>query len=275
MKEVADADALAHAIGRVARKGAGYATNFFATRTDINKWLASRALLVLEQQHAVLILRRDADFHRLYHVASGAAALSAALGALVSALPAVTIVTDLIGKKESLQAVADAHAENAFAGYTRLLRMYRLPDPTMDVWRVDPDVMQAGPGDVQRIHMFLQKQLDPVSEQIPDLDQLNDAVAKGAVLAMYQASELAGVLIHDTTGYTTTLRYWHIDGRFRDQGIGARLIRMFFSRCAGSRRILLWVIASNEDAIAKYRHYGFRDDSLVDDIMVRHARPMQ
>lgn len=275
MKVVADAATLREAMGRVARSGAEYTTNFFASRTEIDQWTASRALFLLIQQQAVLILRRDADFYRLYHVASGTAALSAGLGALATAMPTTTIVTDLIGKQEGLRAVVNAHVENAFTAYARLLRMHRISDSSKDEWRIDPAVVHAKADDVQCIRVFLERQLDPFSEQVPDIAQLNDAVAKDAVLVMFQDSILAGVLIHDTTGFTTTLRYWHVDVRFRGHGIGARLIRTFFRLCADSRRILLWVIADNDDAISRYRHYGFHDDSLVDDIMVRQTRLSQ
>jgi len=263
---------LTHAIAQVARSGADYTANFFASPAETERWIASQTLSLLEEEQAVLILRHAAKFHRLYHVASGTAALSAALGVLCAKMPAVTIVTDLVGKRESLKAVVSAHVENQFAAYTRLVRMHRTMNSLEeeDV-HIDPDVVYAGPDDVQRIQLFMNSQLDPLSEQIPDLAQLHFAVAKGTVLVMRHASELAGVLLHDTVGFTTTLRYWHVDARFRNQGIGARLIRTFFRLCKESRRILLWVIASNSSAISKYRHYGFQEDSLIDEILVRQT----
>jgi len=272
---VTDADQLAVAVGRVARSGTGYATNLFAPPTETARWIAARALSLLQEERALLVLRRDAGFHRLYHVASDAPALSAALGSLCAAMPEAMLVTDLVGKRESLGAVVDAHLLHAFLPHARLQRMYRLVEPSADDGRIDPDVVQAGPGDVHRVRALMQRQLDPYSEQIPDLDQLRDAVAKGSVLVVSRGPELAGVLVHDTVGFTSTLRYWHVDERFRNQGVGARLIKTFFGLCRDSKRILLWVIAGNDDAIARYRHYGFRDDALVDDIMLRQPRLVQ
>lgn len=265
---VAEADALGDAIGRVRRSGEGYSSNFFASPADRRKWIASGSLLLLQEQQAVLILRRDANFHRLYHIASDTAALSAALGVLCDCLP-TTIVTDLIGRRENLQAVVNAHVENAFTPHKRLHRMQRLVEVSKQDWRFESTVEHAGSGDVARIHTFLTRQLDPLSEQVPDLAQLDETIVKRCVLVVKQASELAGVLIHDTTGLTTTLRYWHVDERFRSQGVGARLMSAFLSLCGASRRIVLWVIAGNDNAISIYRRYGFQDDCLVDDIMVR------
>jgi ribosomal protein S18 acetylase RimI-like enzyme len=70
-------------------------------------------------------------------------------------------------------------------------------------------------------------------------------------------------------GLTSHLRYWYVDEAFRNQGIGARLMRRFFRLSSGSQRLILWVAGDNSDALAKYRHYGFREDTLVDRIMIR------
>ena len=275
MRLVADADELRDAVRRVARSGAGYTNNFFASPADTGKWIASGALSLVQKEQAVLILRRDSNFQRLYHVASGPAALSSALGILGTTVDPTTIVTDLIGRPESLKEVVNAHIENNFVTYTRLLRMTRLIERGLDIGGIEPSVANAGPRDAQHIRTFMDKQLDPFSEQIRTVAQLNDAIAKGTVLIMRQASELAGILIHDTTGLTATLRYWHVGEQFRNQGVGSRLIRAFFRLCGGGRRILLWVIEGNENAISKYRYYGFRNDSLIDNIMVRQAGPAQ
>ena len=47
------------------------------------------------------------------------------------------------------------------------------------------------------------------------------------------------------------------------------LIRAMFRACSATRQTLLWVVESNDNAIAKYEHYGFRRDGLVDHIMIR------
>lgn len=272
MKVVADADELAQAIGRVERAGAGYTTNFFASRAETERWIGSGGLSLVEGRRAVLIVRRDANFHRLFHIASDVAALSEAIAALVAVLPTTTLVTDLVGRTGSLQSILEAHCENGFVAYKRLLRMQRLTELVAEE-AIDADVVRAGPDHAQRIREFMHRQLDPYSERIPAPDQLNDAMARGNVLVMLIGSEVAGLLIHETIGFTSTLRYWHVDPRFRNQGVGARLIKSFFRICRNSKRLLLWVIEGNDNAIAKYRHYGFRDDALVDEILVLRMEP--
>ena len=47
------------------------------------------------------------------------------------------------------------------------------------------------------------------------------------------------------------------------------LVWRLFRSSTGAKRAILWVVRDNADAIAKYRHYGFREDTLVDRIMIR------
>jgi len=49
------------------------------------------------------------------------------------------------------------------------------------------------------------------------------------------------------------------------------MMRRFLMQVAGSRRISLWVFSNNADAIAKYEHYGFHREKLVDRIMLKLA----
>ena len=46
----------------------------------------------------------------------------------------------------------------------------------------------------------------------------------------------------------------------------------FLARCTTSRRVVLWVIADNVDAISKYGHYGFSEDGMIDNIMVSQPK---
>jgi ribosomal protein S18 acetylase RimI-like enzyme len=55
----------------------------------------------------------------------------------------------------------------------------------------------------------------------------------------------------------------------RGQGVGSKLMRMFFHLCPEARRVVLWVITTNENAITKYDHYHFKPDGLLDQVMIK------
>ncbi len=46
------------------------------------------------------------------------------------------------------------------------------------------------------------------------------------------------------------------------------LMRHYLESHGGVRRFTLWVAAVNQNAIEKYRHYGYAPDGLVDQVLV-------
>ena len=252
---------------RVRRAGAGAVTNWFATPERIDYWIGRNSLSCLQAERALLILRRDRGFHRVYHSAADLAALSAVLRS-ASGGPAVNgiLTADLVGRPQDLEPVAGIYRENGFADRQCLVRLIRMA--AEEVAMSGPDVEFAGPADVAAIAAFLDRLLDPYTDQIPEDDEIREAAARGNLILVRHGESVGGLLMFETMGLTSHLRYWYVDDGARNQGIGACLIRRYFRLCSGSRRFILWVLRDNADAIAKYRHYGFREDALVDRIMI-------
>lgn len=268
MKPVAEADAVLDAMGRIGRGCPEFSVSFFASTSKIEAWCAEGVLATLEYEGAVLVLRHDGLLLRVGHVTNAQAALSMALRQLVEVMPGQLMVADLVGRPDEIAWVADTYRQHGFASHAQLLRMQRMgaqPAATADA----ADVELAGREDVPKLRAFMERWLDPLSEQIQSVEELRVAVAENAAHVVRDGEGLAGFLISETTGQSTVLRYWHVAGDRRGQGIGSRLMRTFFNCCAASRRVTLWVIAGNVDAIAKYRHYGFSEDGMVDNVMVR------
>lgn len=263
--------ALREAMGRIKRGGAGFAISFFAPASKIEAWVAAGSLGTLPCDDALLIYREDGGLLRVSHVAADHLALDAALGKLVAAIPDRPMVADLVGRPEDVECIAGAYQRHGFIRYAQLLRMQHSgvrPTAAVGVAGVDP----ASTNDVPALHTFMERWLDPFSEQIQGIAELRQAVAEHNVLVARDGAGLAGLLIYDTTGQSTTLRYWHVAGDRHGRGIGSRLMHAFLARCAASRRVTLWVITGNAPAIAKYHHYGFSEDGMVDDIMVRRVK---
>lgn len=261
---------LQDAISRIERGGPGFVCSFFAATSKIERWIAAGSLGMRLCEGALLIHREDGGLLRVSHVAANPSALNTALGALVAAMPRQTMVADVVGRPEDVGGVAEVYRRHGFIQHTQLLRMQRSGVwPTMTAGAAGVD--HAGMDDVSALRTFMERWLDPLSEQIQDIAELRQAVAAQGVFVVRDGADLAGMLIHDTTGQSTTLRYWHVAGDRHGQGIGSRLMHAFLARCATSRRVTLWVIADNAPSIAKYHHYGFSEDGMVDDIMVRQA----
>lgn len=268
MKRVIQPGMLREAIGRVGRGGPGFSVSFFASPAKIEAWCADGALAMLPCEDALLVLRRDGELLRVGHVAADPPALSAALGRLVEAMPGQCMVADLVGRPQEAAPIVQAYRRHGFVLHAQLLRMQRTgARPVAALGATDVELARAE--DVPALRAFLQRWLDPLAEQIPGEGELREAVAAQAVHVVRDGDGLAGLLIQETTGQSAVLRYWHVAGDRHGHGIGSRLMHAFFARCASSRRVTLWVIAGNADAIARYHHYGFSADGMVDNIMVR------
>ena len=71
--------------------------------------------------------------------------------------------------------------------------------------------------------------------------------------------------MNNTTNY---LRYWFTHPNYRDKKIGSKLLRHFFKIGEDTKRQIFWVIQSNENAIKRYRHYGFKEENMFDYVLM-------
>ncbi len=262
METLSDWDSLQRLTGGVRRMSPGYTTNLYATRGQFERWCAVGGLRSLTAESAVLVVRCDRDFHRVYHVAQDLPALTAAL----AHLPAGRYVADLVGRGEMVDQQCDAYAAGGFTSHAFLKRMGRSTQGTASL--PADDVVIAVPEDAESVAAFLDKLLDRFTEQLPKLDELQIAAREGRLLLVRRDTALAGMLMYDVQGQQAHLRYWHVDPDAHGAGIGRRLMGSFLSRCTQARRIVLWVIGDNDRSIAIYRHYGFEPDGLLDRIMI-------
>jgi RimJ/RimL family protein N-acetyltransferase len=264
----AGADALFEDLGAVRAAATEFTTNFFATPEDVQAWLNEGMLRVLPTPGARTVLRADAGFAHVYHWAASVPALRSALAGLPAAS---TLVTDVIGKPEGIEPIERAYRDAGFTDYQALARMSRVgAGPGPGAGR-DPSVRTASEADVPRIDAFFRRILDPYSDQIPAPGALREFADRQSMLVVDRGNAVAGVLIFDARPAGATLRYWWLAPEFRNQGIGAALIKTMFHELRDARRIQLWVVADNADAIAKYEHYGFRRDGLVDRILIKRG----
>jgi GNAT superfamily N-acetyltransferase len=247
-------------------------TNLFAPREQMQQWTDRGALSVWETGRGLLVLRRERDLHRLYHVAADAAELALLLEGFSATGPATEIVVDLVGTCQQNEAVAGVYRAHGFSDYAKLLRMRRLPSREFPCRQQgDSSAGFASPDDLEIIFAFLGRILDRFRDQIPDADEMREAIYRHRVLVERSNGAIGGLLLFEDTGVTSLLRYWYVDPDWCNRGIGGRLMRAYLGLCRKQRRNLVWVVRDNASAIAKYRHYGFEDDKLTDQILLRRS----
>lgn len=267
MSKVRSSDALMEAIGRVRRTGNLSATTFFALPHQVDCWMSRGSLEYSASEHCVLVFRRTSDFLRVYHVATDRESLRAALSTLDCQ---DTFVADLVGKEEDT-ATATCYEQCGFVEHAVLIRMSRTAVNGAPLADCAQKAVFAEVKDVAAVSRFFCQLLDPLVDQIPDEEDLQTAAANGRLLIVRGAGKVGGVLMFETNGPATHLRYWYVDPSMRNLRVGAQLMAHFLHLSRASRRIVLWVKADNTNAIAKYEHYGFRQEALVDRIMVKRS----
>ena len=124
--------------------------------------------------------RPDRHFEHLYHVAASRADLAETLASL-DPTPGLPIITDLVGLPEDVAAVAEIYRENGFEDYVDLVRMVRPGGSSPDAGP-DASVDYAQLADLPAIMSFLDGQLDPFRDQIPEADEIESAIARRSIL---------------------------------------------------------------------------------------------
>jgi ribosomal protein S18 acetylase RimI-like enzyme len=122
--------------------------------------------------------------------------------------------------------------------------------------------------DANAILNLLELSFDRYADQLPALYEIEAALSNRQVLAVKHDGQVAALVHFETQGFTSTVRFWVVAPQYRSHGYGSAVIREYFAMHGNVRRFILWVTAQNENAIQKYRHYGYAPDGLVDRVLV-------
>jgi GNAT superfamily N-acetyltransferase len=268
MRLIESASEVAELISRAKADAPGYVSNFYPGPPKLQGWITHGELFCEQRDGSALFLRKDRDFWHLSFCTPSSESLQRAVTAL-PLLATEPVVVDLVGSEAALVGLTALFETTGFRRYKRLLRLARIvtfETPSLAA-PPDPRVVLAGQADGQSILDLLLRSFDQRAEQIPKLHEIEAAVAAGQIWVVWVGGGLAGLLFFETQGLTSTLRYWLIAPEFRALGLGAGLMRRYFAEHAAVRRFLLWVVADNVNAIAKYEHYSFAPDGLVDQVL--------
>jgi len=256
------------AIQTVKAGAADLSTNFFPDGQKLQDWVGRNELHGESRPGALFLFRRDHDFSRLYFCAANPAALRDGLATLPS-LSEERIVADVVGAETALTGIVAELEAAGLRCYRQLYRMARLGQSSVSpAVGLEMPVTLADRADTPTIMNLLEGAFDRYAEQLPTASEIDGAVVAGQIFVVKLDKALAGLLFFETQGMTSTLRYWLVAEGFRDRHVGAALMRHYLATQSAVRRFLLWVVAGNDKAVQRYRHYGYAPDGLVDHVMV-------
>ena len=245
----------------------GYVTNFFWDDQKHPYWVVDGTLLYQKMDRCYLLMHQNGSFSHLFYIATN-------MEAVANAIQQVPLendsVIDVVIRKDGKGEV-EVLKEIGFETYKYLYRMCQIGVLADDCWEKSDDVKYASPSDSLLVYNTLQKDFDPLCEQLPSLQEVRNYAQRNQLLVIKDGDRLCGFLIFEISGTTTWyLRYWYTSPEYRNQRIGAKLLKTALVIGKETKRQQLWVISENENAIKRYEHYGFQKEPLNDYVMIKN-----
>ena len=252
-----------------AKAGApAFCTNFFPAQRKLQGWIDHGDLLGELRDRSAFFLRKDRDLWHFFFCAADVPTLQRGINAIPD-LKKERVTVDLVGGESVVEGLLTVAEGAGFRRYARLLRLAR----TSQLAQAPPSdegvvVRWAEKTDCQAIVDLLECRFDRYADQLPMLYEIEAAIEARQILAVDCEEVLAALLFFENQGLTSTVRYWVVADRFRSHRFGSILMRHYFGVQSAVRRFILWVTAGNDNAVLKYRHYGYAPDGLIDHVLV-------
>ena len=203
----------------------------------------------------------------LYYYAASIDELAKALSQLLAITKDETVVVDLVTKDEFCKEKS-VFEENRFNVYTSLIRMSCVGNKSHGEGSNSVKVRNAVAADAVAVKALLTTYFDPRAEQLPEMDDLSVWIQQNNIILFEEQGKVVGFIIYELTATTLYLRYWFVHPDLRDLKIGSQLFKEFLSRGKDTQRQLFWVIRSNENAIKRYLHYGFKEEKMFNYVLI-------
>lgn len=243
----------------------GYITNFFLDPVKHAIWIKKGDCYVERIDNTLFIIKKSLTFWNVFYCSTTLDDFSHDLTCFFAEHPGTTLMFDIVGRDIQCQPVVEVFRSKGSHEATSLVRMTRIAEP-FD-YTPDTSIRKATGADISEVSKLLNEYFNPQNEQIPYDEELLDYARQGHVLVCQEEGRMAGFLIYELNATTLYLRYWFTHPDFRNKKVGSRLLRRFFEDGKNTKRQFFWVIRSNENAIKRYKHYGFAEENMFDFVM--------
>lgn len=265
MLEVKFFEELQQQVAEIRTLRLGFITNFFADPVKHSLWIEKRDCFTERVNNTLFVIKQNHSFWNVFYCSTTVDALGNDVEEFHANHLGTTIMYDIVGRELQCQPLVELFKAKGCKEATSLVRMNRMTDSM--VYKPDVAVRYASDKDLPIISQYLHEYFDERTEQIPYDEELVDYTRQGHVLVCEEGGKVAGFVIFELNATTLYLRYWFTHPEYRDRKVGSRLLRRFFEEGKDTRRQLFWVIRTNENAIVRYKHYGFVEENMFDYVM--------
>lgn len=267
MKLVTDISSITNAYNFAKGFKKGFNTNCFVTNEQFDKLIRKGVLYEMVIGEVAFLLRKNEGFLNLYYYAASIGELALSLPQLIAKTGDETVVVDLVTKNENCPE-KQVFESNRFNTYTSLIRMSCVGNKSRGEGANSEKVRNANQEDAIAVKDLLTTYFDPRAEQLPDLDDLSTWIQQQNILLFEEQGKVVGFIIYDLKATTLYLRYWFVHPDYRDLKIGSQLFKEFLLRGKDTQRQIFWVIHTNENAIKRYLHYGFKEENMYNYVLI-------
>lgn len=265
MRKVQSYEDLQKQVAEIRSLRLGFVTNFFPDPSKNEVWIKNGDCYTDRVNNTLFIVRQSTSFWNVFYCSTTIEALGDDVEIFLSQTPEVSIMYDIVGRDLNCQPLVELFRSKGCIDANSLVRMTRMTE-SMN-YLPDSMVRYANEKDQKLITEQLHRYFDEKTEQIPYDEELTDYIVNNRVLVCDDAGVLAGFLIFEMNASTLYLRYWFTHPDYRNKKVGSRLLRRFFDEGKYTKRQLLWVVRTNENAIVRYHHYGFIEENMYDYVM--------
>lgn len=249
----------------VREKRKGFLTNFYLDEFKHGIWISKGDLFFEWIEDSVFFIKKSTTFWNVFYTSTNLEDLEKSLESFKLQYANEQLIFDIVGREKQCVELLAIFQRQGFSESTSLVRMTKLTEEMANASH--EGIFFATLDDVEIINKFLHSYFDEKFEQIPYIEELKEYVHRKNILVCKEENRIAGFLIFELSASTLYLRYWFTHPDFRDMKVGSRLLRNFFEIGNETKRQLFWVIRSNENAIVRYRHYGFTEENMFDYVM--------
>ena len=243
----------------------GFLTNFFLDPVKHRLWIEKGDCMDECVGSTLFIIKQSPFFWNVFYCSTSLDEFRNDLSVFLAEHPSTTMMFDIVGRDIQCQPMVELLQNKGCMEAASLVRMTRMAEP-FD-YKPDATVRKATVIDIPQVSRMLHEYFDAQTEQIPYDEELLNYALQGRVLVCEEKGRIAGFLIYELNATTLYLRYWFTHPDFRDRKVGSRLLRRFFEEGRDTKRQLFWVFRTNENAIKRYRHYGFAEENMYDFVM--------
>lgn len=254
------------AIRNVKEGRKGYITNFYPDIVKVNNWINSGIFFISIINNTLFLFRQNNGFVNLYYCTTSLEILSQSLVTLKEENNESHLVVDLLGKMADVDLLSKVFKSSEFYEYVTLYRMSKIVNDKQKT-ALNLNLKAAKIKHADTIFRLLNEYFDPIAEQLPTIQEILTWISLSQISIYESEKDILGFVIYDLNGLTSYLRYWFVHPGHRNEKIGSVLLSKYFKCSEGTKRQLFWVIQSNDNAIKRYKHYGFEPENLVNLVM--------